>query len=975
MPNISRLDIVQGLSCGRSGCHCARRSGHNLSTHCPCHEDDKPSLSVTEDNGKVLVKCHGGCDQSAVITALQKLGLWPSGQDVPPRAPVPRKTPRNTGATPTRRIVQTYDYTDEAAGLLFQSVRYEPKGFNQRRRAENGSWLYSLGDVRRVPYRLPEVLAAVKAGKAVWLVEGEKDADALTALGATATCNPMGAGKWLDEYGDALAGANVVILPDNDDPGRSHVQQVAASLQSRARSVRVVTLPDLPDKGDVSDWLAAGGTLLALVKLAKNVPDWKPSVSTQSNGQEAAPPTHPYVETPHGLVWRKKTDNGDVDTPLTNFTARIVADIVEDDGAETRRLFEIDAGREGRKKRISLPAQSFALMNWPMEYLGADALLYPGVGTKDRARFAIQVLSGTPSSRQVYGHSGWRNIGAEGHEWVYLHAGGAIGASGPVQVHLPSERFCLPEPPTGERLIRALRASLGLWKLVDDPISVPLLCSIYRAALGESDFSLFLAGPSGAFKSELAALAQQHFGPGLDARNLPGSWSSTDNALEGLAFAVKDALMVIDDFAPTGSAVDVQRLHAKADRILRGQGNNSGRQRMRADGSLKPPKYPRGLILSTGEDVPQGQSLRARMMVLEITHGMIAEEGLSQCQKLASAGVYAEAMAGFVAYLAPHYAQVHAGLREQTTRLRDQAAASGQHRRTPEIVANLAAGLHWFLACALEAGAITDKERENIWRRGWNALGQAALAQSGHQAASEPTRRFLELLAAALVSGKAHLAGPQGGVPENGAAWGWRQVAIGVGENEHLEWKPLGDRIGWLDGDDVYLQPDAAYNAAKRLGADSGDGITITPRTLNKRLHERWLLASVDEGRGTSTVRRTLTEQRHDVLHLHKSRFESGHESGHEADAPPTVEETAQTDQTAHRAAFPATVSEAEAGASGQFRGQLMGAVAPLSTPGTAHETAQSPDQTRSDRDGNGQFGQFGQFPTTEDGRREVWRP
>src|SRR5262249_55040714 len=152
-------------------------------------------------------------------------------------------------------------------------------------------------------------------------------------------------------------------------------------------------------------------------------------------------------------------------------------------------------------------------------------------------------------------------------------------------------------------------------------LTFPLLAAVYRAVLTDSDFSLHLAGPTGSFKSEAAALAQQHFGAGMDARHLPASWSSTGNALEGLAFTAKDALLVVADVAPTGSAADIQRFHKDADRLFRGQGNRAGRQRMRADASLRPAKPPRGLVLSTGEDVPRGQSLRARLLVQDISPG------------------------------------------------------------------------------------------------------------------------------------------------------------------------------------------------------------------------------------------------------------------------------------------------------------------------------------------------------------------
>src|SRR5207253_10169721 len=127
---------------------------------------------------------------------------------------------------------------------------------------------------------------------------------------------------------------------------------------------------------------------------------------------------------------------------------------------------------------------------------------------------------------------------------------------------------------------------------------------------------------------------------------------------EGLTFYLKDALVVIDDYVPAGSSVEAHRLHAKADRVLRAQGNNSGRQRMQRDTSLRPPRSPRGLILSTGEDTPPGQSLRGRMLILEVSPGDVPLAHLTPHQRAAAAGRYAEAMAGFVRWLAPQYAEL-----------------------------------------------------------------------------------------------------------------------------------------------------------------------------------------------------------------------------------------------------------------------------------------------------------------------------
>ncbi|MEP9348806.1 AAA family ATPase [Xanthobacter sp. KR7-225] len=180
-----------------------------------------------------------------------------------------------------KRIVATYPYHDETGTLLFEVVRFEPKEFRQRRPDGHGGHLWNLKGVRLAPYHLPEVLEAIAQERTVFIVEGEKDVDRLGALNIPATCNAAGAGKWRDEFAGHFAGADVVIIPDNDDAGRDHADKVARSLSPVAARVRVLSLANLPRKGDVSDWLDAGGTADELHRLAEEAPPWKPSVATR----------------------------------------------------------------------------------------------------------------------------------------------------------------------------------------------------------------------------------------------------------------------------------------------------------------------------------------------------------------------------------------------------------------------------------------------------------------------------------------------------------------------------------------------------------------------------------------------------------------------------------------------------------------------------------------------------------------------
>ena len=701
----------------------------------------------------------------------------------------------------------------------------------------------------------------------VFITEGIRKADAGASAGLCAIdligvwnwrgTNPEGGKTLLADFESiALNGRDVYICYDSDVMTKAAVrlacERLAAVLENREAHVRYVLLPALPDgkKQGLDDFLASGATVDDLLHLAsRELPLPKP---------DDAETRAPYIERAGGLMWRKPTQDGHVETPLANFTARIVADVIEDDGMEARRVWEVEARRQGRVARVTLTPGQFAVMTWPGEALGAGATVEPGFGAKDRARHAIQVLSGDPAERRVFTHTGWRQVDGT---WCYLHAGGALGPAGPValvetSLSGPALAYLLPEPTKGEACRDGVRESLSILNLAPDHVTVPVLGAVYRALFGPLDSSIWLAGPTGGGKSEIAALAQQHFGATMDARQLPESWIST--AMEGTAFMLKDALLVIDDFAPDGSMYDVQRLHATAGAVIRRQGNRQGRARMRADTSLRRAKPPRGALLGTGEDIPRGQSVRARMVIVELSHGDLAWGQLTTLQAIAAEGQLAGAMAGYIQWIAGRYDDLAAARPDDITTLRNEGRQSVAHRRTPDAVAQLAYGWRTWLAFALDVGAITEGERATLWDRVWAALGQVASAQVEHQAATEPVRRFAELLASGIASGRAHLAYPDGTSERRGAErarWGWRQTTGGTGAYAREEWRPQGDRVGWVDGDTLYLDPDAAFAAAQRLGQATGDGLTIGPRTLWRRMAERGVLQARSTERFTMQKR------------------------------------------------------------------------------------------------------------------------
>ena len=267
---LSRLDNVSG-------------SKGQYNAACPCRNDDKnPSLRIgigRED--QVLLKClrGGGCSVDEICKSinLEMNDLWPDdGQEnkvtinVPKTSPVPGT--RGGGKGGDKKLTNTYKYFDENGSLVMEVLRYVyedgRKTFLQRKPSEQGGWEWKTDDLQKPLYRLPQILRAVADGETVWIVEGEKDVETLVDnFGLQATTNPGGAGgagqkKWMPYHSDALAGANVAIIVDNDEPGYRHAVEVRQQLWDRDCKVKVF---QPGEHKDVSDLVAAGleGSLMS----------------------------------------------------------------------------------------------------------------------------------------------------------------------------------------------------------------------------------------------------------------------------------------------------------------------------------------------------------------------------------------------------------------------------------------------------------------------------------------------------------------------------------------------------------------------------------------------------------------------------------------------------------------------------------------------------------------------------------------
>jgi hypothetical protein len=548
--------------------------------------------------------------------------------------------------------------------------------------------------------------------------------------------------------------------------------------------------------------------------------------------------------------WRPKSD-ALYKTRLANFVATILLERAYDDGADVQKLLTVSGLGEGGVSfpQINIPGDEFSTMQWPLIRWGVRAVVSAGI-PREHLRAAIQELSKDRCrSVSIFAHTGSRLIG---DRCLYLHSGGAIGADGndtTIQVEFPDPKFrdfelLLPE--NTERAREAISASLRLLEIGLGPLAFVMLASTYRAPLGmfvAIDHGIWLEGPSGVFKTEVAALAQAHFGQRFHGKNLPGSWSSTGNALERQAFVAKDVLLVIDDLAPQSNRHDNSRRNRDVDRIFRGVGNQAGRSRMAADGTLRPVYFPRGMVLATGEDLPRGHSVKARLLICSVGRGDVRVDVLTQLQQFAREGLFCTAMGGFVRFLCGSADELKHRLPVRYAELRAvwSERARKVHARTPDIGASLQLGLEMLIEYGVQIGALTSKDAATLVENGVGALSICLNRQSEHQRNDEPAERFLALLGGAITAGKAHLATPgDGTAPENPVRWGWSIEQSATGEDAvGGRLRPGGDKVGWVDAKHVYLHAEAAYAAAQAMANRQGEVLSVSAQALWKRLIER----------------------------------------------------------------------------------------------------------------------------------------
>jgi len=759
------------------------------------------------------------------------------------------------------------------------------------------------------------------------VIEGELNGAAVFAAleaagyGASLGVQGVASASALPHLAHVTPGREVWIYADGDAAGEAGRSKWAALFHTQGAQVRMLPAPNtfsyLPDPdgrpheyvqdGDACDWLGAAPGKFStradrtaylgqtLMKAMQAAPVWTPPAKAEAaQGEGEAGDVWLSKRQGYGvrggqlcaLTVRKDEDSGEEREAvevLCNFAARITAEVTLEDGTgEAARVFEIEGtradGRPMNPHRVTVSAQEFGGMSWPVAKWGAGAVVLAGQGKKDKARVALQLLSGQRgiTERVVHQHTGW--IQHAEHGPVYLTAGAVIGAAGAVSgvdVDLSGrlEGYSLPEPLEGtpgevEAMRHAVRESLGLLQLAPDGVGVPVLGAVYRAVLGRADFAVWLTGETGRNKTALMGLAMSHYGPAWNRSHLPDGWNSTANALERSAFTVKDALFAPDDFKPAGASSDIAKAQAGVSRILQGVADGTGRATLTADRRQRAGVYPRGLVMSSSETLPRGHSNLARAVVVDVSRPLIGTDPVMsrayyRGEELGAAGVYALAMAGYVQQIAQDFETVKAGSAAHRQAVQKLAPRfEGAHGRTAGAASELAYGWQVFLSFAVRVGAVSEAQAGDTWARVILALEDTAKGQGAHLTAEDPVSRALRLIDGLLSQGRVFLEDlGDGGTPPEDAAelCGWRRVSGEGGDVYRIH--PGAVKVGWYSktGGNAWAHflPDGLHEVLQRAIQGQGGALLPDPGVLWGNMAARLPAAGVmkTEAAGAGKVR------------------------------------------------------------------------------------------------------------------------
>ena len=872
------------------GCRTPHSASGVYKCHCPVHDDKKASLTVSEGDKGILIRCLSGkctLEQICARLGMEVKDLFfetPEAKTAKPgQAVTARKPPKEYSSVTDAfghlgKVVREYPYTTEDGRLVFTVARIRTpdgdKTFRQFRPAhpEKGPIPFICSVPAEISagliYHLPRVRTAIQEGRTVYVVEGEKDVETLEGMGYCATTCAGGAKNWRAAHSEHLKGADVVVVPDNDESGEGHEQLVVDNTRPVAKSVRVVHLkdgyPEMPTKGDISDLaelVGADKAKAVLDQLAKAAELMLPDLYSLA---QLAYNRLPGYCVKDGCTCQQQED---ATKTLCTFVALPIREINRDDGITQTKQLEI-AGWSAAGHRlptICLDITKLRGMDWPMDHWGLTANIMPGTTVRDKLRCAITSAGAQVAERRtIYQHMGWRYIAGK---WRYLYQGGCIGGSGiNVDMGPGLEAYTLDAPADVSPKDAAL-TSLSTSVIMDPRVSVPMLGITYLAPLREflmqagnpPSFAVVLKGGTGTRKSTAAALFLSHFGM-FSNTSLPASFSDTVNYVRSKAFYVKDAPLVVDDYYPATSRDEKRQMQRIAQLLSRAFGDNRERGRLGADLSIQRSQPPRALGIITGELVPDiGESGVGRFYVIEVSETYVpAEDALTDLQIRARDGELRAAMRSYIEWLQPQADTLPKVLGDMFYEYRKKAEklvkGSGAHSRTPEQIAHIMIGLTMMERWAAEL--FKDSQSETIDVRiaeYWRLVTGNSLAQTEASRDDTPVNMFMQAVTELIASKAVQV------------------MDITMPDGKSVVPK---DMCGYVDGMNYYLMPDTIYGMVVKFYSNQERVLPGNKAELYRALRTAGIIQQTGSDGKTTRQKRTPDGKNQRLLWIPRWRLD-----------------------------------------------------------------------------------------------------
>ncbi|MGR3318779.1 MAG: hypothetical protein ACUZ8O_09905 [Candidatus Anammoxibacter sp.] len=621
------------------------------------------------------------------------------------------------------------------------------------------------------------------------------------------------------------------IKPDGSNPGQDGVMSDAKKIIGIAKSVRNITpTPEIInqfktkkyDKVDLADdYWVEGGTIEEFTKLMDAAKPVSLNVSEKKQEQ-----SNPYFVEEGYLYRTKKIKGHDIPVKLANFSAEITSETTKDNGLEQFQNYTIQGElfNKRRLQQIDIPSLTFSTMNWVNQW-GTQAIIEPGQASKDYIRHYIQ-LNSKAKRITCFTHTGWRKIK---DKWCYLTSSGAIGVN-KIKVELSQElqRYFLPLEIENE--VDAIKTSLSFLDIGKHEITYPLFALLYLSPLTTildpmPNFSGYIYGDTGTFKTTLAVLLLSYFGDFNGISDL-ANFDDTANNVEKKAFTLKDTLMVLDDYHPSGQRIEALKKESLAQRIIRAFSNRTARGRLNSDCTEKARYSPRGMLLVTGEELVSVSSTLARTMIVEISKDDIDKKKLTEIQN--KAALLPHAMASYISWLKDNIDDVQQSFKQRFTELRTRASDNGSHGKYPEQIAFLTFALETALSWMTDKEVITDDRASDITDKAWGIFTENIEKQMQHLRDECPIQRFKDIINTALDQKKVRIEIKDISTQEKGVN----------NDND-------GELIGYTDDAYYYLLPQATWNLIDTYGGYHNH-FPVSKNTLWNLLVKRNMAVSMD---------------------------------------------------------------------------------------------------------------------------------